>query len=146
MPCAVCAIQNEEETLHGARPLEARGRPRVVLLKEGDIQDYAQVLSSPRSKSLASVLPILQLRRESGEEVLGKSIFVGLGLPKDRVPSTGWTAVIAAIHLCQEVALYGFSTPPEAGGVIAWGGHNIAEEHRVWELLDGQEVEGVAPR
>ena len=127
---------------NGPWPLAAHERPRVVLLNSGDIQDYVEMITTPRSKSLASVLPILPVRPVSR----GKPIFVGLGMSKHVFPTTGWAAVMIAIRFCQEVALYGYSTSEEAGGVTAWGGHGISKEHKIWELLDGHEVEVIAPR
>jgi len=126
----------------GHWPLAARERPRVVLARNGDIENYIRMITTPRSKTLSSMLPILPLRLESN----GKPIFNALGLSENLVPTTGWVSVMIAIRLCQEVTLYGYSTPPEAGGMAEWKGHSIAEEHKIWELLNGQELEVIAPR
>lgn len=92
-----------------------------------------------RGTQLSKALPLLQLHHTGGWKAdVGTDWFGALGLPG--APTSGWTAVMTALGLCREVALYGYRQPPSARGVWAWEGHDIEAEHAVWAALDGRTV------
>jgi len=119
----------------GIRPFAVH-RARVAFLADANATEYLRLLRSSRARRLSSQIPMLQLHHTNASDWkadVAKAWFGQLGVPG--APSSGWAAIMLALGLCKEVALYGYNQPPSAGGVWAYEGHAMEAEHAVWRAL-----------